>query len=159
MATATKAFLNCSSTIKDSIRFIACLIQADRRFLANPIVMDEIYTVDFLDPTKADIRGDGASVRSSDQLIWKYLGLNTGSTTRAPEESYAHWIMYRYADILLMKAEAQNQLGNGQDALDIIKIIRDRARALISTAANPAPTDRSGHCGLCVKRKSKGICI
>ncbi len=116
-----------------------------RRFLASSIVMDEIYTVDFTNPLNFDIRADGAAVRSSDQVIWKYIGLNNsgaGSGTRAQEESYAHWIIYRYADILLMKAEAQNQLGNGQDALDIIKVIRDRARALASTAANPATTDK-----------------
>jgi hypothetical protein len=116
-----------------------------RRFLASTIVMDQMYTVDFIDPLKFDIRADGAAVRSTDQVIWKYLGLNNsgaGSGTRAQDESYAHWIIYRYADILLMKAEAQNQLGNGQEALDIINIIRTRARALDATAMNPGPTDK-----------------
>ncbi len=116
-----------------------------RRFLASSIVMDEIYTVDFLDPLKFDIRADGAAVRATDQVIWKYIGLNNsgaGSATRAQEESYAHWIMYRYADVLLMKAEAQNQLGNGQEAIDAVNFIRARARALVATAANPAPTDK-----------------
>ena len=112
-----------------------------KKFLANPIVMDKIYTVDFLDPLKFDIRADGAAVRATDQLIWKYIGLSN-TALRAQEESYAHWIMYRYADVLLMKAEAQNQLGNGQEALNIIDQIRTRARALISTAANPAPSDK-----------------
>jgi starch-binding outer membrane protein, SusD/RagB family len=117
------------------------LFMANRRFLANPIVMDKIYTVDFLDPLKFDIRADGAAVRATDQVIWKYIGLSN-TAQRAAEESYAHWIMYRYADILLMKAEAQNQLGNGQDALDIVNLIRTRARALAATAANPAPGDK-----------------
>ncbi len=112
-----------------------------RRFLANPIVMDQIYTVDFTNPLLFDIRADGAAVRATDQLIWKYIGLNN-TVLRAQTESYAHWIMYRYADVLLMKAEAQNQLGNGQDALDIINVIRARARALAATAANPAPNDK-----------------
>ena len=116
-----------------------------RKFLASPIVMDEIYTVDFTNPLNFDIRADGAAVRATDQVIWKYIGLNNSganSGTRAQEESYAHWIMYRYADVLLMKAEAQNQLGNGQDAIDIVNFIRTRARALASTAANPAPSDK-----------------
>lgn len=121
--------------------FYTMFLTSQRKFLANPIVMDEIYTVDFLDPLKFDIRADGASVRATDQTIWKYVGLST-STTRAQEESYAHWIFYRYADILLMKAEAENQLGNGQAAIDIINIIRNRARALIATAQNPAPNDK-----------------
>jgi starch-binding outer membrane protein, SusD/RagB family len=121
--------------------FYTMFFTSQRKFLANPIVMDKIYTVDFLDPLKYDIRADGASVRATDQTIWKYLGLSN-TAIRAQEESYAHWIMYRYADVLLMKAEAQNQLGNGQDALDIISLIRARSRALIATAANPAPTDK-----------------
>ena len=112
-----------------------------KKFIASPIVMDEIYTVDFLNPLNFDIRADGAAVRSTDQLIWKYIGL-TNSTSRAQEESYAHWIMYRYADILLMKAEALNQLGQGQAALDLVTLIRARARALIATNPNPAPGDK-----------------
>ncbi|MGG9963165.1 RagB/SusD family nutrient uptake outer membrane protein [Ferruginibacter sp. SUN106] len=125
-----------------------------KKFLASSIVMDEIYTVDFTDPLKFDIRADGAAVRSTDQLIWKYIGL-TNTTARAQEESYAHWIMYRYADVLLMKAEAQNQLGNGQEALNIIALIRARARALIATAANPAPNDKVAIADYILKERSR----
>ena len=127
---------------------------SNRKFLASPIVMDEIYTVDFLDPTKADIRADGASVRATDQVIWKYLGLNN-TTARAQVESYAHWIMYRYADILLMKAEAQNQLGNGQSALDNINLIRTRAKALVATAANPATSDKMSIADYVLKERAR----
>ncbi len=121
--------------------FYPIFLTTQKKFLANPIVMDKIYTVDFADPLKFDIRADGASVRATDQVIWKYMGLSN-SNARAQDESYAHWIMYRYADVLLMKAEAQNQLGNGQDALNIINLVRTRARALVATAANPAPSDK-----------------
>ncbi len=130
----------------------------NRRFLASSIVMDEIYTVDFTNPLNFDIRADGAAVRSTDQVIWKYIGLNNsgdGSATRVQNESYAHWIIYRYADVLLMKAEAQNQLGNGQDALDIINVIRERARALLSTAANPAPTDKVAIADYILKERAR----
>ncbi len=125
-----------------------------RRFLASPIVMDEIYTVDFLDPLKFDIRADGAAVRATDQVIWKYMGLSN-TTARTLEESYAHWIFYRYADILLMKAEAQNQLGNGQEAIDIVNVIRARARALIATAANPAPGDKIAIADYILKERAR----
>jgi len=117
------------------------LFNSSRKFIASSIVMDEIYTIDLTNPLNFDIRADGAAVRSTDQMIWKYMGLSN-TTTRASSESYADWIMYRYADILLMKAEAQNQLGNGQDALDLVNIIRSRARALALTAASPAVTDK-----------------
>lgn len=121
------------------------LLQSPRRHLvANPAVLDEFYTVDPVDPvTNRDIRADGASVRSTDGMIWKYAGWNT-STARATAESYAHWIVYRYADILLMKAEALNETGNGQAALDLITQVRNRARALPATNTSPSPSDRLG---------------
>jgi starch-binding outer membrane protein, SusD/RagB family len=112
-----------------------------RRFQASPRVMDEVYTVDFVNPDNKDIRADGAAVRSTDNTIWKYVGLNN-TATRALEESYAHWIVYRYADILLMKAEALNEQGNGQGALDLVYFVRARARALAATNNNPNPTDK-----------------
>lgn len=125
-----------------------------KKFIASPIVMDEIYTVDFLNPLNFDIRADGAAVRSTDQLIWKYVGLSN-TTSRAQEESYAHWIIYRYADVLLMKAEALNQLGQGQQALDLVSLIRARARALAATNANPAPTDKVAVADFILKERSR----
>ncbi len=121
--------------------FFGIFMTSGRRFLASPKVMDEIYTVDFINPLNADIRADGAAVRSTDQVIWKYIGLSN-TVARAAVESYAHWIAYRYADVLLMKAEALNQKGNGQEALDIVYQIRSRARALNATNTNPSATDK-----------------
>jgi hypothetical protein len=112
------------------------------RFLASSIVMDQIYTVN-PDPNIRDIRGEGASVRTSDNAIWKYSGVNA-STARASNAYYAHWFAYRYADILLMKAEAINQMGGrGDEALALVYTIRYRANALAATDLNPDPTDRN----------------
>jgi starch-binding outer membrane protein, SusD/RagB family len=111
-----------------------------RRFIASPYVMDEVFTQDFTDDTKKDLRGDEASVRATDGLIWKFVGQNA-STVRAIDESYAHWVFYRYADVLLMKAEALTNLNRGQEALNIIKTIRDRATALPFTDKKPDASD------------------
>ncbi|MEO5562113.1 MAG: RagB/SusD family nutrient uptake outer membrane protein [Chitinophagaceae bacterium] len=116
---------------------------ANRRFQASTIVMEQIYTQDFLVPENKDIRADGGSVRSTDNTIWKPVALNNTSL-RAQTESYAHWIVYRYADILLMKAEALNEQGNGADALPLVYAVRDRARALTNTNNNPDPADKIG---------------
>ncbi len=125
-----------------------------KRFSASPIVMDEIYTVDFLNPLNFDIRADGAAVRSTDQTIWKYIGLSN-TTSRAQEESYAHWIIYRYADVMLMKAEALNQLGKGQEAIDLVTLIRNRARALVATNTNPSPTDKIAVADFILKERAR----
>lgn len=117
------------------------------RFTANPVVMEEVYTQDFVDDTKKDLRGDLASVRATDNTIWKYVGASSSSnnTVRATEQSYAHWIVYRYAEVLLMKAEALAQMdGRGQEALDLIARIRARATALVATEQAPPATDKIG---------------
>jgi len=107
---------------------------SSRRYIASNKVMDEIYTSELNDSTNAmDIRGDGASVRAQDNVIWKYIGSNA-TTMIGASDSYTHWFFYRYADVLLMKAEALAQLpGSGQDALAIVDVIRQRAGAPAST--------------------------
>lgn len=114
------------------------------RFVAEPVVMDQIYGVDYINDLNKDIRGDGASVRTSDNTIWKYVALDYNSF-RGAEASYAHWFVYRYADILLMKAEALIQIGgavNTQTAKDLIYDIRKRAKAIVLTDSKPDIADK-----------------
>lgn len=78
------------------------------------------------------IRGEDISIKKygeSDFIIWKYAGSTPdGKTTRSgSDESSANWVVYRLADVLLMKAEALSQMGRFQEALDIINDIRFRA--------------------------------
>ncbi|MVT12390.1 RagB/SusD family nutrient uptake outer membrane protein [Chitinophaga tropicalis] len=114
---------------------------ANNRFIGSPRVMDEVYGIDLIDATKKDIRGDGGSIRAADQMIWKFAGASSGTTmqVRGATESYAHWFVYRYADVLLLKAEALAWVNKGQEALDLVKVIRDRARALVLTERTPDP--------------------
>lgn len=115
---------------------------APRRWMMAADIMDRVFTVDFTNDQNYDIRGDGASVRAPTATIWKYVGANA-TTLRAVEQSYAHWFFYRYADILLMKAEALNELNMGADALDLVYTVRRRANALADTDLSPAPGDKS----------------
>jgi starch-binding outer membrane protein, SusD/RagB family len=78
------------------------------------------------------VRGEDSSIRKygeDDFIIWKYVGqAPDGQSARSGSEQYScNWIVYRYADVLLMKAEALSQLGNFAAAYDIILDIRDRA--------------------------------
>jgi hypothetical protein len=82
-------------------------------------------------------------VRTSDNSIWKYLGVNS-ALIRTSDASWAHWFVYRYADILLMKAEALNQIGGrGADAIGLVNQIRTRAHALDQTNLHPDSTDQN----------------
>ncbi len=79
------------------------------------------------------LRGEDATIAKigeTDYIIWKYIGrAPDGQSFRSGNDQYsANWIVYRYADILLMKAEALSQLGRFNDALSIInEDIRERA--------------------------------
>jgi starch-binding outer membrane protein, SusD/RagB family len=98
-----------------------------RRYQATDKVMEEIYTIDYTNPDNFDFRGDNSSMSSSSNSIMKFVWNSTS------DASYNHWIVYRYADILLMKAEALNQLDRGQEALDIVYRIRRRGNAMAET--------------------------
>jgi starch-binding outer membrane protein, SusD/RagB family len=129
------------------------------RFVASAWVTDPdngLYKADIIDPTNKDIRGDGAAARFGDGLIWKYIGIDADNL-RAAEESFAHWIVYRYADVLLMKAEALALTGKGQDALDIINIIRNRAHALPSTAQNVDPGNSEAVCDYILEERAREL--
>lgn len=56
-----------------------------------------------------DIRGSGCSYRAG--VVWKYVGTSRTGDARSATNYTAPWIMYKYSDVLLMKAEALNQIG------------------------------------------------
>jgi hypothetical protein len=120
--------------------------------------MDRVFTVDFTNDQNYDIRGDGASVRAATSTVWKYVGANA-TVLRTADQSFAHWFFYRYADVLMMKAEALNEKGQGQDALDIIYTIRRRANALAATDLAPTPTDKNLIQDFILEERSREFCF
>jgi hypothetical protein len=113
-----------------------------QRYSASPNLMDDFYFVDATDETKFDIRGDRGSLAASSNLIYKYNAINR-TQMKSLEESYTHWFLYRYADVMLMKAEALNEKGNGQAALDIIEEIRERAGAVLGSEMRASPDSKN----------------
>lgn len=80
------------------------------------------------------VRGEDATIAKlgeNNYIIWKYVGqAPDGQTGRAGNaQTSANWIVYRLADVLLMKAEALSQLERYDDALTILNEIRARANA------------------------------
>lgn len=55
----------------------------------------------------------------------KYEDVTDGST----EQADANWPFLRYADVLLIYAEAENELGNQQEALTYLNKVRERSNA------------------------------
>ena len=65
-----------------------------------------------------------------EQRIWKYVGKDQlGIVPRSFSERDANWIFYRFAEILLMKAEACIELDRFNDANDLISETMLRAGA------------------------------
>lgn len=86
-------------------------------------------------------RGEDASITKlseDDYLIWKYVGrAPDGKTERiGAEQSSCNWIVYRLADIYLMKAEALSQLSRFGEAADALNEIRERANMPPLTIGN-----------------------
>lgn len=78
------------------------------------------------------VRGEDVSITKISEnnfIIWKYVGqAPDGKTVRSGTDRYScNWIVYRLADVLIMKAEALSQLGRYNEALQIINEIRERA--------------------------------
>jgi hypothetical protein len=72
------------------------------------------------------IRGEGKSISKDNLSIWKYIGAGVFTRPGFSQKSCG-WIVYRYADVLLMKAEALSQLERYTEAMDLLVLIRKRA--------------------------------
>ncbi|HKJ79038.1 MAG TPA: RagB/SusD family nutrient uptake outer membrane protein [Prolixibacteraceae bacterium] len=89
------------------------------------------------------VRGEESTIKKEGEdefIIWKYVGMAPdGQSVRAGIfQSSANWIVYRLADVLLMKAEALSQLGRYNEARAIIEDIRERADVpMVALANNP----------------------
>ncbi|MGM9768204.1 MAG: RagB/SusD family nutrient uptake outer membrane protein [Candidatus Cryptobacteroides sp.] len=82
-------------------------------------------------PLETDVRGEGGSYIAASSKIWKYAGTARGvNNLRESTARDANWIIYRYADILLMHAEAlvAADFASGIDeAFGYVVSIRERA--------------------------------
>lgn len=129
-----------------------------RRWVAVADLMERVFSVDLANDRNYDIRGDRASVSAATSTIWKYIGSGP-LTSRTFDQSSAHWIFYRYADILLMKAEALNENNDGRGALDLVYRVRARANALAATDLAPAVTDKNLIQDFILLERSREFCF
>ena len=116
------------------------------QFKAQALLMDEVFGIDFDNPANKDIRGDRAALVGATGEIYKFTGLNNDDR-KALQDADTHWFIYRYADVLLMKAEALARLGSeaqGQQALDIIADLRLKRKALEITEQPTGAGDTNG---------------
>ncbi|MFD2164409.1 RagB/SusD family nutrient uptake outer membrane protein [Paradesertivirga mongoliensis] len=124
-------------TVERPNPFYSMFQAAAKPLTASTAALDEIFKKDINDPEAKDLRAEGVSFHATDLSIWKYTGKND-KDPREANQSIAKYNIYRYADVLLMKAEALAYIpGNGQAVMDLIDQVRDRARALDVTKQDP----------------------
>lgn len=118
------------------------LFKQSKYLKASASAMDVLFPSDpTAEPDSADIRGDRGSFRSGDDYtVWKYVG-KSRTLFREPAESYAHFPVYRYAEILLFKAEALAQLGYTAEAVKLVQSVRKRAKASRLSEISSGETD------------------
>lgn len=79
-----------------------------------------------------DVRGAGGSYPATTTTydyttVWKYYGTDTQGTVRGDLDNDQNWIIYRLAEVYLMKAEALALQGDFPGAIDILNDVRTRA--------------------------------
>lgn len=111
-------------------------------FIAAPNVIEDVFGLDFANVNSIDYRGIQCSMIAGSNEICKYTRLNFDDF-KASTECDTHWFVYRYADVMLLKAEALAELGNGQEALDIIDEVRTKHHAIDLTAQVVNPDTKS----------------
>lgn len=93
---------------------------------------------DFTDAFEANDPRLEYTVNVPDQAVYKLLGAtNTGN--KGNDDAPSNKIYIRWADVLLWKAEAYNELGNHAEAVALINEVRDRARNTPLIAGGTAP--------------------
>lgn len=111
-------------------------------FVAAPTVLEDVFGVDFADANNRDVRGERCALIAGSNEIYKYTGLNFNDR-KALQECDTHWFVYRYSDVLLLKAEALIQLGRGAEALPIIEDLRLKRKAIAATTQIVNPDNKS----------------
>jgi hypothetical protein len=110
-------------------------LYSDNRYLkAAGAKLEDVFPADPLAEIDSfDVRGENCAFSAGANFtFWKYIGIND-EIARESGDSYANFIVYRYSEIMLFKAEALNHLGDGDQALSIINTLRRRANAQNTT--------------------------
>lgn len=139
---STESIFELQYTTQNLNPFYSIFLQRPQ-YLAAPAVLEGVFGVDFEDALNKDFRGERASLVPGTNEIYKYTGLNQ-EQRKSLQESDTHWFVYRYADVLLMKAEALNELNRGEEALAIIDDLREKRNAIDETAQQLALDDKDG---------------
>lgn len=113
-------------------------------FDVTPKYMASTEAINWFQETQGlgDVRGLNGSFIESNLGIWKYMGLDhydVSTAKRSSIQNDQNFIVYRLAEVLLMKAEALVMLGDFEEAITLVDQVRNRAG--IEGNLNPLSTE------------------
>lgn len=126
------------------------------QFVASDDALENFFGIDLDDVNNRDIRGERASILEGVNFIYKFIGLDNNNVKEL-QSSDTHWFVYRYADVLLMRAEALALLEQGQEALDIIDEIRLARKAIDQTAEDVDTTNADALISYILKERGREL--
>ncbi|MBW4889144.1 RagB/SusD family nutrient uptake outer membrane protein [Mucilaginibacter sp. HMF5004] len=113
-------------------------------FAAQINVRGTLFPVDVNDDSNVDVRA-AIAANGGSGAIAKWIGTPNSNAILSATTTFRHWIIYRYAEILLFEAEAYAYTpGKGQAALDLVKLIQNRANNIYDPLLSmpvPDPND------------------
>ena len=95
-------------------------------------------STDFLAAFEANDPRRDYTVNTDDQAVYKLLG-GTNTDNKGNDDAPSNKIYIRWADVLLWKAEALNELGNYPQAIALINDVRQRARGTAPLGGGTLP--------------------
>ncbi len=100
----------------------------------------------------------GATLDASGTPYWDKKVYTDPARRAATKDNFSNWLntpIQRYADILLIAAEASNESGNSTDALKYLEIVRARARAGNAAILPPVVTTDQNALRTAIKKERR----
>lgn len=95
-------------------------------FVGGTTYSSNLVTADLRDAFEpGDLRKAGSIDSTASRVFYAKKFLNPGNTV--VNDANNDWIVYRFADILLLYAEALNESGQTKDAVEVVNRVRKRA--------------------------------
>jgi tetratricopeptide (TPR) repeat protein len=108
-----------------------------RRGNGTFLMTDELYNLFGQDDKRKGMISHLTGSRRAYNFTTKYF--DKGMTTKV--DAGNDWIVLRYADVLLMYAEVQNELGNPATAYNYLEMVRNRAGLTTNAALKTSQSD------------------
>lgn len=80
------------------------------------------------------------TVNVSEQAVYKILG-ETNTSNKGNDDAASNKVYIRFADILLWEAEARAETGDYEGAIELINLVRERARTTVTVDGTVPPAN------------------